>query len=120
MTRTLADDTLAAHRPLRKDLQRWLTKARPAGRDDESIEALFMNAGRMVGPNSAGKSTLLNLVLGMPTPTDGTIEVCGDRPASGVEQLTKIGFVAQDTPTYAALRVADQLDLALVVAQAQE
>ncbi|MEU7112788.1 GntR family transcriptional regulator [Streptomyces sp. NPDC046182] len=42
VTRTLADGTLAAHGPLRKDLQRWLTKARLAGLDDESIEALIM------------------------------------------------------------------------------
>ncbi|WP_351233102.1 GntR family transcriptional regulator [Streptomyces sp. NPDC002133] len=46
VTRTLADATLAAHGPLRKDLQRWLTKARLAGLDDESIEALFMNTFR--------------------------------------------------------------------------
>jgi GntR family transcriptional regulator len=44
--RTLADGTLAAHGPLRKDLQRWLTKARLAGLDDESIEALFVNTFR--------------------------------------------------------------------------
>src|SRR5215218_10007556 len=31
VTRTLTDATLAAHGPLRKDLQRWLTKARLAG-----------------------------------------------------------------------------------------
>lgn len=46
VTRTLADATLAAHGPLRKDLQRWLTKARLAGLDDESIEALFMSTFR--------------------------------------------------------------------------
>ncbi|MFJ4539319.1 GntR family transcriptional regulator [Streptomyces tibetensis] len=46
VTRTLADGTLAAHGPLRKDLQRWLTKARLAGLDDESIEALFMTTFR--------------------------------------------------------------------------
>ncbi|MEW1908071.1 GntR family transcriptional regulator [Kitasatospora sp. NPDC085895] len=46
VTRTLADDTLAAQGPLRKDLQRWLTKARLAGLDDESIEALFLNTFR--------------------------------------------------------------------------
>ncbi|MCX4987095.1 GntR family transcriptional regulator [Streptomyces sp. NBC_00572] len=48
VTRTLADGTLAAHGPLLKDLQRWLTKARLAGLDDESIEALFLNAFRNV------------------------------------------------------------------------
>src|ERR1043166_4237943 len=43
VTRTLTDSTLAAHEPLRRDLTRWLAKARLAGLDDESIEALFMS-----------------------------------------------------------------------------
>ncbi|MEV7525423.1 ABC transporter ATP-binding protein [Streptomyces sp. NPDC091371] len=75
---------------------------------------LDVPAGRvvgLVGPNGAGKSTLLSLASGMLTPTAGTIEVCGGRPAEGVEQLAKVGFVAQDTPTYASLSVADHLDL---------
>src|SRR5918994_3009283 len=41
VTRTLAGASLAAHGPLRRDLERWLTKARRAGLDEESIEALF-------------------------------------------------------------------------------
>jgi GntR family transcriptional regulator len=41
VTRTLADNTLAAHGPLRADLERWLAKARRAGLDEDSIEALF-------------------------------------------------------------------------------
>jgi GntR family transcriptional regulator len=41
VTRTLTDASLAAHAPLRKDLERWLAKARLAGLDEESIEALF-------------------------------------------------------------------------------
>lgn len=46
VTRTLTDNTLAVHGPLRTELQRWLTKARRAGLDDESIEALFMTTFR--------------------------------------------------------------------------
>ncbi|WP_182903814.1 GntR family transcriptional regulator [Microbispora sp. H10830] len=46
VTRTLADASLAAHGRLRQDLRRWLTKARLAGLDDESIEALFMTTFR--------------------------------------------------------------------------
>jgi len=46
VTRTLADTTLAAHGPLRSDLRRWLGKARGAGLDDESIEALFQDTFR--------------------------------------------------------------------------
>src|ERR1700722_18574782 len=39
--KTLSDSSLAAHGPLRRDLLRWFTKARLAGLDPESIEALF-------------------------------------------------------------------------------
>src|ERR1700685_3968315 len=46
VTRTLSDPSLAAHGPLRQDMQRWLTKARMAGLDDESIEALFRDTFR--------------------------------------------------------------------------
>jgi GntR family transcriptional regulator len=46
VTRTLTDASLAAHAPLRAELLRWLTKARRAGLDDESIEALFMTTFR--------------------------------------------------------------------------
>jgi len=46
VTRTLSDDSLAAHGPLRQDLHRWLAKARRAGLDEESIEALFRDVVR--------------------------------------------------------------------------
>ena len=46
VTRSLTDASLAAHEPLRRELARWLTKARRAGLDEESIEALFSNSFR--------------------------------------------------------------------------
>ncbi len=46
VTRTLAGDSLASHEPLRRELDRWLAKARAAGVDDESIEALFSSTFR--------------------------------------------------------------------------
>jgi GntR family transcriptional regulator len=46
VTRTLSDDSLKAHAELRRELARWLVKARRAGLDDESIEALFRDASR--------------------------------------------------------------------------
>ena len=42
----LDDDAVAAQRPLRHELRRWLAKARSAGLDDESIEALFRESFR--------------------------------------------------------------------------
>src|SRR5918994_1140314 len=44
--RSLTDASLAAHGPLRQELRRWLAKARRAGLDEESIEALFMSTFR--------------------------------------------------------------------------
>src|SRR4051812_11887340 len=41
VTGTLGDGTLAAHGPLRQELSRWVGRARSAGLDEESIEALF-------------------------------------------------------------------------------
>jgi GntR family transcriptional regulator len=46
VTATLATESLAAHGPLRQDLRRWFAKARRAGLDDESIEALFWSTFR--------------------------------------------------------------------------
>ena len=63
----------------------------------------------LVGPNGAGKTTLLHLAVGLLAPTAGTIAVLGGRPADGPAQLGRVGFVAQDTPTYARLSVAKHL-----------
>src|SRR5258707_12514382 len=41
VTATLTDGSLSAYQPLSQDLRRWLAKARRAGLDYESIEALF-------------------------------------------------------------------------------
>lgn len=49
ITRTLADASLAAHRALRRDLIRWLAKARQAGLDDDSIDALYQTTFRAPG-----------------------------------------------------------------------
>lgn len=65
----------------------------------------------LVGPNGAGKTTLLNLAVGMLAPTTGTIEVLGASPAAGSAQLARVGYLAQESPVYAGLSVADHLSL---------
>ncbi|HEY6789724.1 MAG TPA: ABC transporter ATP-binding protein [Trebonia sp.] len=65
----------------------------------------------LVGPNGAGKTTLLNLAVGLLAPTAGTIEVLGGTPAAGPAQMARVGFLAQDSPIYAGLSVADHLKL---------
>ena len=71
-------------------------------------------AGRvagLVGPNGAGKSTLIQLAVGLLQPTAGSIAVLGRRPAEDSAQLARVGFVAQETPTYPNLSVAQHLTM---------
>jgi ABC-2 type transport system ATP-binding protein len=75
---------------------------------------LSVPAGRivgLVGPNGAGKTTLLRLAVGLLSPSTGTLSVLGGRPAAGPHQLGRVGFVAQETPVYPNLSVADHLRL---------
>ena len=63
----------------------------------------------LVGPNGAGKTTLLNIAVGLLPPTRGHIDVLGAAPARGPAALARVGFMAQETPTYSTLSVADHL-----------
>ena len=75
---------------------------------------LQVPAGRvvgLVGPNGAGKTTLLHLAVGLLQPSAGTVDVLGARPAENPSQLGRVGFVAQETPLYSTLSVADHLKL---------
>ena len=65
----------------------------------------------LVGPNGAGKSTLLNLAAGLAAPSAGGVTVLGGLPAGSPAALDRIAFVAQDTPLYKNLSVADMLHL---------
>lgn len=48
----------------------------------------------IVGPNGSGKSTLMKLILGLITPTKGTVELFG-QPLSKFREWNRIGYVAQ-------------------------
>ena len=75
---------------------------------------LQVPAGRVagiVGPNGAGKTTLLHLAVGLIDPSAGSIAVLGEEVAATPAQLARVGFVAQDTPLYPSLSVADHLRL---------
>jgi ABC-2 type transport system ATP-binding protein len=65
----------------------------------------------LVGPNGAGKTTLLNLAVGLAAPSAGGVTVLGGHPAGSLAALDGVAFVAQDTPLYKNLSVADMLHL---------
>lgn len=68
----------------------------------------------LVGPNAAGKSTLIRTWVGFERPTRGSVSVAGidpwkDRSAA----LAHVGYVPQSPSLYDALSVDDHLELAI-------
>jgi ABC-2 type transport system ATP-binding protein len=70
----------------------------------------------LVGPNAAGKSTLIKTWVGFERPTRGSVTVGGIDPwkdRSGV--LGLVGYVPQSPSLYDGLSVEDHLDLAVLL-----
>jgi ABC-2 type transport system ATP-binding protein len=74
-----------------------------------TLEVPTGHVAGLVGPNGAGKTTLLHLAVGLIEPNAGSITVLDEEVAATPEQLARVGFVAQDTPVYPSLSVADHL-----------
>ncbi|HET6379441.1 MAG TPA: ATP-binding cassette domain-containing protein [candidate division Zixibacteria bacterium] len=68
----------------------------------------------LVGPNAAGKSTLIKTWVGFEKPTRGTAAVMGLDPWRKRSQaLAHVGYVPQSPALYDGLTVEDHLDLAV-------
>jgi ABC-2 type transport system ATP-binding protein len=78
---------------------------------DCTLEVPAGHVTALVGPNGAGKTTLLNLAVGLAAPSAGSVTVLGGHPAGSPAALDGIAFVAQDTPLYRNLSVADMIYL---------
>ncbi len=65
----------------------------------------------LVGPNAAGKTTLLSLAVGIVRPTVGTVRAAGET-AGSLAARDVTAFVAQDAPLYQNLPVRDMLRVA--------
>lgn len=75
---------------------------------DCTLELPSGRIAALVGPNAAGKTTLLKLATGLLAPTEGTITALGVTPGS---HGTPVGlsFMAQEKPLYRTFRVAEML-----------
>src|SRR5689334_21211512 len=76
-----------------------------------TLEIPASRVAALMGPNGAGKTTLLNLAVGLAAPSAGEVTVLGGCPAGSPAALDGIAFVAQDTPLYRNLSVADMIYL---------
>ena len=63
----------------------------------------------LLGPNGAGKTTTISMLLGLLTPTTGTVEVFGMSPTQAIQQ-SRIGAMLQEGKLMPGVRVEEFLD----------
>ena len=64
----------------------------------------------ILGPNGAGKSTTIEMLLGLRTPSDGTVRVFGTEP-NAKRTRARVGAMLQESHAPEALTVAETIDL---------
>ncbi|MBC9032485.1 ABC transporter ATP-binding protein [Sphingomonas sp. JC676] len=62
----------------------------------------------LVGPDGAGKTTLIRILAGLMAPSEGTVEVLGSAPG---ERLDDLGYMPQRFGLYEDLTVIENLNL---------
>ena len=112
---TPAPTTPAAPPPLRPAAKvSALVKSFGTARALDGISAT-LPAGQilgLVGPDGAGKTTLIRLFAGLMVPTAGTVEVLGRTPqAEGGTTQAETGYMPQRFGLYEDLSVLDNLNL---------
>ena len=80
--------------------------------DDVSIEAQAGRLTALVGPDGAGKTTLIRLATGLLQPDAGKMTVLGIDVTADPQQIqTRIGYMPQRFGLYEDLSVQENLDL---------
>jgi ABC-2 type transport system ATP-binding protein len=98
-------------RGLRKSFQRQTGDVVRA-LDDVSVEARPASLTALVGPDGAGKTTLIRLLVGLMPPDAGDLTILGiDVAAHPQEVQDRIGYMPQKFGLYEDLSVQENLDL---------
>jgi ABC-2 type transport system ATP-binding protein len=81
-----------------------------------SLQVAPASITALVGPNAAGKSTLIKTWVAFERPTAGSVRVVGADPwHDRARALTHVGYVPQQPALYRGLTVSDHLDVAIRV-----
>jgi putative ABC transport system ATP-binding protein len=76
----------------------------------------------LVGPSGCGKTTLISIIAGILSPTEGEVEICGERitrmrdPEKVAFRRHRIGFIFQQYNLLPALTAAENAAIPLVAA----
>ena len=88
--------------------------------EDVDLEVSSGEVVGLLGTNGAGKTTFMRMLLGLVTPTSGSIELFGELPRGGLGRTAgenlqvreRIGYVPQGLGLYEDLTVAENLEFA--------
>ena len=70
----------------------------------------------VIGPSGSGKTTTIRMVTGSLGPTEGTVEVLGERPSAFRRRTReRIGYMPQQFSLYPDLTVAENVDFVAAV-----
>ncbi len=79
--------------------------------DEVSFEVRPNEVMGLLGPNGSGKSTILRILTGYLRPTSGSARIAGfDVVGQGLEARAQLGYVPEEVPLYAQMRVNEFLD----------
>jgi ABC-2 type transport system ATP-binding protein len=94
------------------DLTKRFDAKAPPAIDRLTTQILAGQVTGLVGPDGAGKTTLMRLMAGLLAPTSGAIQVCGyDTLADAAALHNEIGYMPQRFGLYEDLSVLENLNL---------
>jgi len=90
-------------------------KKRYKGSQEEALKGVDLEIRRgeffgLLGPNAAGKSTLISILCGILSPTSGKVDLFGDKLNNNREKRkSRIGLIPQEIALYPTLSVEENL-----------
>jgi ABC-2 type transport system ATP-binding protein len=95
-----------------RDVVKQFGKSRRFALDHVDAEIWGGKITGLVGPDGAGKTTLIRIIVGLINPTEGEVEVLGFNPASEAERIhERCGYMPQRFGLYEDLTVGQNLSL---------